>query len=189
MLGSYETTIGGSTGIDGSLDYKLLVTVPAKGVSQQVNALAKQFLKTDANLSSNYIFDIELSGDYDAPIFKLKNVMNASGVSSEQMVKQKVEEETAVKKEELEAELKKEMYKAEDSLKSVINEALQKGEAEIDSLIANQKDSVTKEVLKKLGLEQQADSAKSDVKKKAKNVLEGLLKRKKKNKQDTTTIN
>lgn len=48
---------------------------------------------------------------------------------------------------------------------------------------------MTKEVLKKLGLEQQADSAKSDVKEKAKNVLEGLLKLKKKNKQDTTTIN
>jgi len=44
QFGNYNTTIGGSTGIDGTIDYTLLITVPAKGVTQQVNNLAKQYL-------------------------------------------------------------------------------------------------------------------------------------------------
>ena len=184
-LGNYSTTIGGSTGIDGSIDYTLLITVPAKGITQQVNNLAKQFLGNQLIRGSDYVFDVSMTGNYAKPVFKLESVMTKDGVSTGDLVTKKIEEEIQAKKAELEAVAKEEMKKAEDSLNTLVNQKITQGEAQLDSLIENKTDSLTNELLEKLGGKAAKDSTVSEVKQKAKDVLKGLLKRKNKKKNDT----
>jgi hypothetical protein len=183
-LGDYQTTIGGSTGIDGSLDYNLLITVPARQLTQQVNSLAQQYLNTDLAGGNAYIFDVALSGLYSSPKFKLQNVMTQEGRSPEQIVTKKIEEEIEAKKEELQAQAQEKIEDVKDSLNTVLDQKLKQGELQLDSLIADKSDSLTIEALKKIGATEMKDSTAVQVKEKAKDLLEGLLKRKKKKKDN-----
>jgi len=136
-------------------------------------------------IGNEYVFDVSMTGTYEKPKFKLEQVMTKDGTTTEQLVSKKIEEEIQAKKEELAAVAREELTKAEDSLKGVVDQKLAQGEAKLDSLIANETDSIANELLEKLGGKAAKDSTVADVKDKAKDVLKGLLKRKNKKKNDT----
>lgn len=70
-FGSYKTSVAGSTGLDGSLDYTLKMDVPAGKLGSQYNAFIAQYTggKTDPN--ANIPVTIGLGGFYNNPAPKL----------------------------------------------------------------------------------------------------------------------
>ena len=70
-FGDYKTSVAGSTGLDGSLDYTLKMNVPAGKLGAQYNALIAKYTggKTDPN--SEIPVTIGLGGKYDSPAPKL----------------------------------------------------------------------------------------------------------------------
>ena len=76
------------------------------------------------------------------------------------------------------------LKQAEDSVNARVDAQLAKAEAQLDLLIANKTDSLTTEVLDKIGVTKAKDSTIEEAKEKAKSVLKGLLKKKKKKNND-----
>ena len=70
-FGDYKTSVAGSTGLDGSLDYTLKMNVPAGKLGAEYNALIAKYTggKTDPN--SEVPITIGLGGKYDNPVPKL----------------------------------------------------------------------------------------------------------------------
>jgi hypothetical protein len=70
-FGSYKTTVAGSTGIDGSLDYSLKMDVPAGKLGTQFNSLVSQYTGGKNDPNSNIPLTIGIGQTYDNPSFKL----------------------------------------------------------------------------------------------------------------------
>lgn len=70
-FGSYKTSIGGSTGIDGSIDYKLKMDVPAGQLGSQFNSLVSSYTGTKTDPNTPIPVTIGLGGSYLNPSPKL----------------------------------------------------------------------------------------------------------------------
>lgn len=70
-LGDYKTTVAGSTGIDGSLDYTLKMDVPAGKLGTQFNSLVSQYTGGKGDPDSNIPVTIGIGQTYNDPSFKL----------------------------------------------------------------------------------------------------------------------
>lgn len=70
-FGEYKTSVAGSTGIDGSIDYKLKMDVPAGKLGSQFNSFVSSYTggKTDPN--ANVPVTIGLGGSFLSPTPKL----------------------------------------------------------------------------------------------------------------------
>jgi len=66
-LGNYETTVAGSNGLDGSLDFKLNFDIPAGELGQQLNQTIAGITGRQADASSTVKLTIGLGGTYDDP--------------------------------------------------------------------------------------------------------------------------
>jgi hypothetical protein len=75
-FGSYKTTIAGSTGLDGSIDYNLKMDVPAGKLGSQFNSLISQYSTGKKDSSSIIPLNITLGRTFTDPSVSL--------VSSEQ---------------------------------------------------------------------------------------------------------
>lgn len=152
-FGDYETTVAGSTGIDGSIDYTLKMDVPAGKLGTEFNNLVSKYTGTKGNADGTVPLTIGLGGSYANPSPKL--------VMSEQ-------KEQA--KEALTAAAKEEGTKAvQDAVKGteaekVLNKIL--GKSEKSDTAAAKSDTT-----KAISTQKQIESAKDAIK--------GLLKRKK----------
>jgi hypothetical protein len=70
-VGNYKTTIAGSTGIDGSLDYTLKMDVPAGKLGTQFNSLVSKYTGGKNDPNSNIPLTIGIGQTYNDPSFKL----------------------------------------------------------------------------------------------------------------------
>jgi len=70
-FGSYKTSVAGSTGLDGSLDYTLKMDVPAGKLGAQYNAFISQYTGGKNDPNANIPVTIGLGGKYDSPAPKL----------------------------------------------------------------------------------------------------------------------
>jgi hypothetical protein len=70
-FGSYKTTVAGSTGIDGSIDYKLKMDVPAGKLGSQFNSLVSSYTSTKTDPNAPVPVTIGLGGSYLNPSPKL----------------------------------------------------------------------------------------------------------------------
>lgn len=70
-FGSYKTTIAGSTGVDGSLDYTLKMDVPAGKLGTQFNSIVSQYTGGKNDPNSTIPLTIGLGGNYANPSPKL----------------------------------------------------------------------------------------------------------------------
>jgi hypothetical protein len=70
-FGEYKTTVAGSTGLDGSLDYTLKMNVPAGKLGAQYNALIAKYSGGKSDPNSEVPVTIGLGGKYDSPSPKL----------------------------------------------------------------------------------------------------------------------
>ncbi|KYG77611.1 hypothetical protein AWW68_02230 [Roseivirga spongicola] len=181
-LGDYKTTIAGSTGIDGSIDYTLAMNVPAGQVGAQLNSLVSSLTGTSNKLTGdNLILNIGMGGVFSDPKFSLKSIASADGSGIKQTVQASVEAKVEEKKEEVKQEVQEKVDVAKDSARQVIQAKTDTAKAKIDSLLQSRKDSIAAVAAGKLGVEKDSvDKKLEEVKEKAKGVLEGLLKKKKK---------
>ncbi|MEM7108419.1 MAG: AsmA-like C-terminal region-containing protein [Bacteroidota bacterium] len=90
-LGDYETTISGSTSLDGGLDYTLKTSVPAGKLGSQFTSLASSL--TGGNVSDDTMIPLQigLGGTYDNP--KPKLIMDDQKQQATAAVKNKAKEE------------------------------------------------------------------------------------------------
>lgn len=70
-FGSYKTSVAGSTGLDGSLDYTLKMDVPAGKLGSQYNAFIAQYTGGKSDPNANIPVTIGLGGFYNTPAPKL----------------------------------------------------------------------------------------------------------------------
>ena len=90
-FGSYKTSVGGSTGIDGSIDYKLKMDVPAGKLGSQFNSLTSSLTGGQSDPNKPIPVTIGLGGSYLSPSPKL--------IMDEQKQQAKDAATTAVKQE------------------------------------------------------------------------------------------
>lgn len=69
-FGDYATTVSGSTGLDGSIDYTLKMNVPAGKLGSQFQSFINQYAG-GSNTSNEIPVTIALGGTYNSPVPKL----------------------------------------------------------------------------------------------------------------------
>lgn len=70
-FGDYKTTVSGSTGVDGSLDYTLKMDVPAGKLGTQFNQLVSSFTNTKQDPNKPIPLKIGVGGTFASPAPKL----------------------------------------------------------------------------------------------------------------------
>jgi hypothetical protein len=70
-FGDYKTSVAGSTGLDGSLDYTLKMDVPAGKLGTQYNAFIAQYTGGKNDPNASIPLTIGLGGKYNSPAPKL----------------------------------------------------------------------------------------------------------------------
>ncbi len=185
-LGQYKTSVEGSTGVDGSIDYLLKMNVPAGQVGAQLNSLVSSLTGANNPLAGdNLILNIGMGGIFSKPDFALRSVASSNGNTVQNTVKATVEAKVDEKKEEVKQELETKVNTAKDSAKNVITSKTDTLKTKADSLLQNKKDSLASITATKLGVPKDSvDKKLEEVKDKAKGVLEGILKKKKKDNKD-----
>lgn len=137
QFGKYATTIGGSTGIDGSLDYILAMNVPSGAAGQAFNSAVSSFTGSSFTGAENVVLNFNMGGFYNKPDIKLGKVETAGG-SAKTAVKQAVSAKIAEEKAEIKAEMDKHREEAEAKAKAeaerIRKEAEAKAEAEKEEL-------------------------------------------------------
>jgi hypothetical protein len=140
-FGNYKTTIAGSTGLDGSLDYKLKMDVPAGKLGTQFNSLVSQYTGGKNDPNSNIPLTIGIGQTYDNPSFNL--------VSAEQKEQVKEAVTTAAKEEGTKA----------------IKEAVKGTEAEkVLDKVLGKKDTTKTDTTKAVTTEKKVEEAKDMIK-------------------------
>lgn len=180
-LGDYQTTIAGSTGIDGTVDYLLKMNVPAGQVGTQLNSLVSSLTGSSQKLAGdNLILNIGMGGLFSKPEFALRSVASADDNTVKSVVTATVEAKVEEKKEEAKKEIESKVAVAKDSANQVLAAQKDLLKAKADTLLKAQKDSIATLAAGKLGLKKDSvDSKLESVKEKAKGMLKGLLKKKK----------
>jgi uncharacterized protein involved in outer membrane biogenesis len=67
-FGPYKTTVAGATNLDGSIDYKLKMDVPANKLSSEFNSLISRYSTTKTDPNAPVPLTIGLAGKYDSPV-------------------------------------------------------------------------------------------------------------------------
>lgn len=152
-FGSYKTTVAGSTGIDGSIDYNLKMDVPAGQLGSQLNSFVNKYSGTKTDPNAPIPVTIGLGGTVTKPVPKL--------LANEQTQQVKDAAKEAVKQEVTK--------KTESLVKDLLNKKDPKKDAKTDTTKA--KSDTTKAKSK---------SSTEKAKDEAVNKIQDLLKKKKK---------
>jgi hypothetical protein len=181
-LGSYKTTIEGSTGIDGSINYTLGMDVPSGQIGTQLNSLVSQVTGGKVSAGGDNIrLNIGLGGTYSKPEFGLRGVGASDGTNIKSAVTASVKAQVDEKKEEAKQEVTAKVGQAKDSANVVLDAKKTELKAQADSLLKSQKDSLAANLATKAGVNKDSvDKKLEDAKKKAESAIKGLLKKKKK---------
>ncbi|PIQ49550.1 MAG: hypothetical protein COW03_04135 [Cytophagales bacterium CG12_big_fil_rev_8_21_14_0_65_40_12] len=181
-LGSYKTTIEGSTGIDGSINYTLGMDVPAGQMGTQLNSLVSQVTGGKVSAGGDNIrLNIGLGGTYSKPEFGLRSVGASDGTNIKSAVTASVKAQVDEKKEEAKQQVTAKVDQAKDSANVVLDAKKTELKTQADSLIKSQKDSLAATLATKAGVNKDSvDKKLEDAKKKAESTIKGLLKKKKK---------
>ncbi|HEX7016942.1 MAG TPA: AsmA-like C-terminal region-containing protein [Cyclobacteriaceae bacterium] len=154
-VGDYKTSVSGSTGLDGSIDYTLKMNVPAGKMGSQL----QQFI--NKNTGSNNPTDvipvtIALGNTYDNPQFRL--------IADEQ--KEQVKEAVA--------------SAAKEQASKAIGEAVKGTEAEdlVKGILGNKKDTTATGAQDTAATKTQPTDVKEQIKDEARKKIQDLLKRK-----------
>ncbi len=149
-LGGYKTTVSGSNGIMGDLDYRLKMDIPSGAAGEALNSALASFTGGKSVVGENIKLNIGLGGTYDDPKVKLLGSESSEGGSAAKTAakaaldeqKAKAEAELAKKKAEAEAKAKEELARKK-------KEAEEKAKAEAEKL-KKQAEEKAKDALKGL---------------------------------------
>ena len=186
-IGNYKTTVSGKCTVDGKLDYKMDMEIPAGNIGTQVNSFLSKYTGS-SNTSSIIKLPIGIGGTYDAPTYRLLGggAKQQAKTTVTKVVKEKVKE---VVKENFDAEKEKqrqkilaEAQKQADNLtaegKKVADEIRKEGYAQADNLVKEAgsnfiKKKIAQEAAKKLKAttDKNAQKVEDESKKKAADLL------------------
>ncbi len=180
-LGDYTTEIAGSTGIDGTIDYKLAMDVPAGQVGTQLNGLIASLTNNSSFTGSDLKLDLSLKGTFSEPQVGLAGVRSSNGSSLGSSVTASVKTQVEDKKDEIEEEVSEKVEDAKDSARAVVDAKVEEAKDTLTSTINAQLDSTATKLTDKLGIPKDSLSKDlQDTKKKAEDLIKGLFKKKKK---------
>ncbi|CAN5204660.1 hypothetical protein BH23BAC1_BH23BAC1_07850 [soil metagenome] len=154
-LGNYKTTIAGSNGLDGSLDYILKMDVPAGAAGAALNNALASISGTPATGSSNIKVNLKLGGTYNAPRFGITG--SETGETIQQQAKAAAEDR-----------IDKEVDKAKEEFDAKAKEAEERARQEVEERRKEAEEKARQEV------ERAADKTKDKAKEKARGILRGL---------------
>jgi len=165
-VGKYKTTIAGSNGIDGTMDYVMAMNVPAGAASAAANQAIASVTGVSSAISSNIVMNFGVGGTYDDPKVTLKSVdAGEGGKSATDAARAKIASEMDAKKKEA-------AQKADAAKAEAVKQAEEKKEAVVKEV--EEKKEAAKEEVK-----EQVEEKKEEVKEEAADKLKGLLKKKK----------
>lgn len=160
-FGNYKTTVSGSTQLDGAIDYNLKMEVPAGKLGTQFNALLSKYSAQKSDSNATIPVTIALGGKYNDP--KPSLVMDEQTEQVKDAVKEAAKEEgtKAIEK-------AVEGTKAEKIVKDILGGGSKKDTAQATDTSATQPATTQEDVKEK-------------VEEEAKQKIQDLLKRRKKN--------
>lgn len=160
-IGNIEATIGGRQGVDGSLDYRFALDVPAGAAGQAVNNLLSNVGAGSGAGSSTIEMNLGVGGTYENPSVNLLGAGAGSGSvaeSAKETVQQKASEEVDKAKEELEAKRREAEEKAKAELEEKRSHAeaeakreMEKRQQQLEDSLKNRSKGVLNNLLKKGG--------------------------------------
>ncbi len=188
----YKITASGRHGLTGSMDYALVLDVPAGKTGEAFSNIFQKWTGKSLQGSDRVKFDLALGGNINNPIFGFKGSSTANSIkdaviseakSQIDAAKAKALEETDRLKKEAEARIQAE----KDKLMSQANAK----KAEIEAKIQKEKDALEAKVKQTTDSIKKAatDRAKKILEEQKKNVLDGLFKKNKQTQSDTTNKN
>ena len=151
-IGDFETTLAGSNGIDGSVDYLAKMHIPAGVVGSTVNNAIAKLTGASGPVSSDITLNLNIGGTYDN--LKVSLAGANAGESTAQSAKAAVATKIEQEKKELRAEIEKQKAEAETKAKAeaerLKKEAEEKARAEAEKAKEQVKEEVqeTKEEIK-----------------------------------------
>lgn len=153
-IGNYKTTVQGSNGMDGSLDYNLKMDIPAGAAGAALNNALASLGGRPASDNTNIKLNLKVGGTYEDPKFGLAG--SESGETVQQQTKAAIEER-----------VDKEVDKAKEEFDARKKEAEEKARQEIEQKREEVEQKAKEEV----------EKAKEETKEKAKDKLKDLLKK------------
>lgn len=143
-IGNFKTTLAGSNGIDGSIDYVAKMNIPAGAVGSAVNNAIANLTGMDGAVSSDIKLNLGIGGTYDDPKVSLAGA--EAGESTSQSAKQAVAAKVEQEKEELKAELDKQKAEVEAKAKAEAERMKKEAEAKANAEAEKAKEQVKEEV-------------------------------------------
>ena len=184
-MGNYKTNFSGKCTVDGKLDYKINMEIPAGNIGTQVNSFLSKYTGS-SNTSSIIKLPIGIGGTYDAPTYSLlggpKHQAKAVVGAIKDKVKEVVKENFDAEKEKQRQKILAEAQKQADNLtaegKKVADEIRKEGYAQADNLVKEAgsnfiKKKIAQEAAKKLKAvtDKKAQKVEDESKKKADKLL------------------
>lgn len=159
-FGGYKTTVSGSNGILGDLDYNLKMDVPAGAAGDALNSALSSFTGGKSVVGQNIRLNLGMGGTYDDPKVKLLGTgagdgggaggaAKAAAKAALDEQKAKAQAEVDKKKAEAKAEVNKKKAEAEAEIAKRKAEAEAKAKAEAEKVKKKAADKA-KDALKKL---------------------------------------
>ncbi len=155
-LGGRSATVSGSTGLDGSLQYGMMMNVPSGQVGESLNSAISSLIGANNLVSSSLDLTLGITGDYNDPKVKLLSAKPAGSDGSASLksaLKTQASDEVAKQKE----VVTQKVEAAKDSAKAVVDEKVAEAKEEV---------------------KEQVDETKQEVEEKAKEAVKNLFRRK-----------
>lgn len=152
--GDYKFIIGGSNGLDKSLDYDLDVDMPSGQVGQMASEFASKILGTNVQLPQRIKAAFKVSGTFANPTVNGLGLKGGAGktTSPTDQAKQVVTQQLDKAKEEAEKRLKEEADKAQQQAKDEAAKAAEKAKEDAKKKMEEEAQRLKEEAKKKLKL-------------------------------------
>ncbi|MEM8893163.1 MAG: AsmA-like C-terminal region-containing protein [Bacteroidota bacterium] len=146
-LGGRSANISGSTGLDGSLDYVINTSVPAGAAGSAVNSALASLTGGNNVVGDEINLKLALKGTYDNPQVGIAGAEPGEGGATagvQTAVKQQAEQELEVQKEKAKEELKEQQAEVEKEIEEKASQELQKlvGDSTIAAPVEEAKDLI-----------------------------------------------
>ncbi|MEQ6119914.1 AsmA-like C-terminal region-containing protein [Reichenbachiella sp. MALMAid0571] len=136
-IGGYKTTVSGSNGILGDLDYKLKMDVPSGAAGAALNSALSSFTGGKSIVGENIKLNLGLQGTYDDPkvgLLGTESGEGGAGSTAKAAAKAALDEQKAKAQAELDKKKAEAEAKAKAELEKKKKEAEEKAKAEAEKL-------------------------------------------------------
>lgn len=149
-LGNYKTTVSGSNGIDGSLDYDLNMDIPAGALGSTINS-AIAAVTGDTNTSSNINLSLNLGGTYNNPKIGVAGAnAGEGGTTVTEQAKEAVEERVTEEIDNVKEDLEEKRQEVEERARQELEEQKKAAEEKARQELEKAKDNATDKAKDKL---------------------------------------